>query len=764
MFESLHERGLAFRTLARLDQAPALSLAANGGSSAARSHGGARRLAERRLARSEIVVVDPSYRSPNALLDALEGTRTLRVPRAGGAAALAAALRGEPIEALHLLCAAVPHALVIGGEAVDPRATGERAAASIEALRSVFARGGEAPMLMLYGSTFASGAEGAATIQCLADRLDAAVAVTTERMESPADRATWHAKAKPRRPQRVVPVGRQTLPTAMPDRSDSRNERAERFEHTMAQLRQRLIEHRRRHNTAPEPAPPPSPARSGEVVANVAENGVEQRLQATFQQLRERVLDHRGGAPARVAVSAPAEPEAASEFDASVNAPIAPPKPRPVRERSRIVRRRADGSLLGADRGDGSSNDDPGGVVPVSTPPAEPDTQLADAVGFDQSISMAPLADPMSALHAIMATEPETEPEPEPDPVPEVEPEPEPALRHGTPPARTPGPAPRTVPTPIIGNLDTGGALHAFSVEAMVRPEPFASGEIAALGEGITLAIDGPRVRFALCWDASSVHATADLTVLGIEDPAQAPVHLVATVQEGWASLYVEGALAASVPLGAGGERAWTVRETPPSSNAFDGDIALLRLVPRALSGAEIEALRRETRAGEMATDHRWATGVLAPTSRDPDPVGAPATVNPVEDAEHVGEAPATGIVKADGDDAIPEREPDEPIVAAEPSSSAPDLAVAGAERAVVPGEALALDLPALAGCALADVVRAWPVTMPPWLKLDPLEGIAHGRVPRDHPPGTLALVVSSANSRGATATLAVTLRVTGTH
>ena len=876
MFESLHERGMASRMLARLEPGERSAQAVGGeafalGPAGCAAGHGTRRLAEARLARREMLVVDPSYRAPEALLEALEAMQTLRAPRAGGMVALAAALGGGRLDALHLLCAAVPHALIVGGEVVDPLADNDRAAEAVRALGSLFARnadGGPAPSLMLYGTSFGTGAEGARAIEALAQRIGVAVAATGERMEHAADRATWHAKARPparatrkasasvastasaverpRNADRLEPddadgakaddpgpldealgelrrrlTAHRTKPSPAPTRPPRRIETVpgdgrqdpspgrpsaaaeaasfeDRMSRTFVELQRRVAEHRaaRERMTAkdrdanPLAVPAAAKANAGEQtnppVAAASDvpspkevPSVEDRVERTFAALRQRVLDHRS------ASGGDAERENGRQAPSRVPPASKPAKParqhqaKPARQR--IVRHRADGTPL--------TPDPEKAREPIPVAPIEPT--------FEDAISMAPLADPMSALHAIMA-----KPERYAATDSSGETAPEAAGSRDAPSAPEPTEAPkpkaidaagvtgtRSLPSPVENDAeaDRGGdvaavvaaspiapsddALRAFAVEALLRPEAFAEDADIALGEGVALSVEGPRVRFAASWGAKVAAAQADLTVLGIEDPSSAPVHLIGTLGEGWLSLYVEGALAASVPLGSGAKRTWTLSDRAPETDAFDGEVALLRLVPRHLDGNAALALHARTRGGDVPGDHRWATGPLAP-AKDAEEVATPthadaSTGNAEDSSEAIVPAATMPAIAPTVIASSPAPTADEPISAPPEPDPAPavepdatPLSVAGAERRVVPGEALAIDLPALAGCALADVVRGWPVTMPPWLKLDPLEGIAHGRVPRDHPGGTIALVVTSANDRGATATLAVTLRV----
>ena len=824
MFESIHERGLAARTLAQAQPRP---LKAAVGAVAVPPSGGlegARRLAERRLARPELLVVDSSYRSPDALLEATEAMPTVRAPRSGGASALALSLHGQRVSSLHMLCGGVPYALLLGGEVIDPRAENARVQAAITGLRSLFLPNGHeggAPTLMLYGTTFGTGDEGTDAVQALADALGVAVAATSDRLENAADRPEWHAKA---RPVVVETVRTETVaPTATSPIEDDPiarlRHRAEKHRAARAQAKQRVAPAAEpKSKNALLPAPPPS---APPKIEREPERDIEDRLQQTFAELRRRVIDKRStqSSTQKTERKAPIAPTARAE---PVRAPaVVEPK------RSRIVRHRADGSPI-----DGSPSEGQGDVE------ITPRTAAAPAETFDPIMVVDPFADPMSALHALRASEARadlethephagerdaaaaatTSKEPE-----TIEPKRTDAPETAEPVRDNSGPAgcastetvqhnAQRVDQPTSGSAsasrktpdahDPGGPLQAFSVEAIVRPKPFVRDDTIEIGEDITIEFDGPRVCFAVAWDTRIVTATADLTVLGIDEPSRSPVHLLGTVGGGWASLFVEGALAASVPLrGAGDGRAWPVAERAPSLEKFEGEVSLLRLVPHAIDAGDADALCRATRAGEYGSDHRWVAGSLASKVGEgcaqSAPKSAPVVANssrtPIDTVPREAEPkPASvasppeseGTLAAGGQQTDASGKPGLPVsssLSAPPAPSAPAEAAPvgnehtkpiteaasassalGAERRVVPGEALALDLPALGGCELADVVRAWPVTMPDWLKLDPLEGIAHGRVPRDHRPGTIALVVTSANDRGSTATVAVTLRIEG--
>ena len=793
MFESIHERGLAARTLAQA-QPKALRAAVGAGTMVAPDGTeGARRLAERRLARPELLVVDSSYRSPDALLEATEAMPTVRAPHAGGASALALALQGQRVASLHLLCGAVPYALLLGGEVIDPRAENERTHAAIASLRSLFlskGHDGVSRALMLYGTTFGTGDEGENAVRALANALDVAVAATGDRLERASDRPEWHAKARPeaRNVTRSEPV--------VVDRPDDND--------PIARLRQRAAEHRAARAKAvrtPEVASLGTEASPEPIVSKDAEPDIEDRLRETFAEIRRRVIDQRPTKAPPAPRPEPRKPTALAAIP-EVRTRQAPAEPK----RSRIVRHRADGSPI-----DG----EPKRSEPPAAPVAKTMGDASPANGFEPIIALDPFADPMSALHALPRAEQSAEPkrpelaaladevqedatasgaveqaalehtiiQAEPDTMPE-----EPAV------------CASDDPTAPIADHDHGGALRAFSVEALVRPKPFARDDTIEIGEDITIEFDGPRVCFAVAWDTRIVTATADLTVLGIDEPSRSPLHLLGTVGEGWASLFVEGSLAASVPLrGAGEGRKWPVATSAPSLDGFEGEVSLLRVVPRLIDAGAADALCQATRAGEYGSDHRWVAGTLATTVGEGPAMSAPVQAVPAEASTEPSNEPSAepssaptlddAQASATDDDAaveepvtvaavktseteqdvastpVPVLDDQTAVVpeASEPSrDTASALSAMGAERRVAPGEALALDLPAIGGCELAEVVRAWPVTMPGWLKLDPLEGIAHGRVPRDHAPGTIALVVTSANNRGSTATVAVTLRIEG--
>lgn len=76
------------------------------------------------------------------------------------------------------------------------------------------------------------------------------------------------------------------------------------------------------------------------------------------------------------------------------------------------------------------------------------------------------------------------------------------------------------------------------------------------------------------------------------------------------------------------------------------------------------------------------------------------------------------------------------------------------------PGDALRLDVTELAGCALVGAIAYWPVSLPGWLSLDGVTGVASGTVPARAAGSRERIAVAVANRHGARATLALDLIV----
>ena len=221
MVATLHERALARRTGAAADAAGREQRAAAGAGGRATlgeapSGSSLRRLAERRLALREAVVLDPSYRGAGPALDDLDGMAVLRAPASGGPLALLDALAPGRFDAVHLFCAGLPAVLVLCGEVIDPLGETPRNREALEALAALFAPGVETGPrgLALYGTSFATGAGGDARAQALADTLGVPVAVTIDRAERPADPLRWHAEARPRLTARSVRAPTSAPPVA----------------------------------------------------------------------------------------------------------------------------------------------------------------------------------------------------------------------------------------------------------------------------------------------------------------------------------------------------------------------------------------------------------------------------------------------------------------------------------------------------------------------------------------------------------------------
>ena len=181
-------------------------------------------LADRHLARREAVALDASHGDPCALLTSLEAdVPTLAVAPSGGVAALADAIEGRRIDALHLFCAGTNATLELGGRTLAPHRPSAQERAALARIAVALAHAEERPVVHLYGSTFGTGGEGRAAARALTRALGAGLAATRDDGAGGDAQPEWHIELP-------APDGGARLPPGMegkPKRADRKGRTAE---------------------------------------------------------------------------------------------------------------------------------------------------------------------------------------------------------------------------------------------------------------------------------------------------------------------------------------------------------------------------------------------------------------------------------------------------------------------------------------------------------------------------------------------------------
>ena len=578
MFRSIHERGVAQRTLRHLElaRAPALARAAAGGSGGAPrqqprpEHEALRRLATLHLARREGVLIDPSFGPGDALLATLpEDVAVLRVPPGATAAALARAIGTPHLDVLHVFCAGTADRLLLGGMVVAPAEAS--AAPALEALAGAFTGSSaeSGPALQFYGCGFGEGAEGRTAAAALARALNASIAASKARAEALTEPIGWHL---------------------------------------------RLVNRGARRGGSVSDGPRNDPGQHGP--GNALSAGSEARAAPAAPP---------AGPVPLAALGIPAAAGARPASD-SVPPPAGAPSP---------------ANVPSLDHAERSAHPAPW-PAPPTAPPTVPATVHPEPVGEAASGTRevepeaAPLAgmlpgnDPFSVFASgllAVRDEPALDPTPQPaaarppsdwpEPVVDVPPTPErrePDLadrrteQHEAIVRQTAlhGPDPRgTDPREAMPEAAPELALSGLTVDALLRPSGQAGEDtVVSLGDeraGATLAVDGPCVAFSAHAEGEFARAAADLTTLGFDDPGAGLLHVAGTLRpDGWVRLHVDGALAASARLGESvrGKALWRAPARVPESR-FGGELGRLRLHGDPLDGVALADAALAARRGE---------------------------------------------------------------------------------------------------------------------------------------------------------------------
>ena len=361
MHRSIHARRLAREALERAPSGAAARAA--GGAPAAGNVSGSARvraalavLADRHLARREAVALDATHGDPAALLASLEAdVPTLAVPPSGGVEALATALEGRRIDALHLFCGGSNAALDLGGQRLAPLRPSARDRAALGRLALALAGAEGRPVVHLYGSPFGTGGEGRAAARALSRALGAAIAATRDDGTGGEAEPDWHIELP-------APEGGAQLPRERaPGRSGGR---------------------RRAHGPPTAGERSVAPARSAPAPQSAP--GADQRPGAG----RTRMPDASGPPSVEAPTVAPSDPPArhgASErAGARDGAPVsAPPAAGPPASTSSVPGRTASIGFFGADL-----------PPPVFAPARDPFSVFGGRVGLGTASPSARLVDP----------------------------------------------------------------------------------------------------------------------------------------------------------------------------------------------------------------------------------------------------------------------------------------------------------------------------------------------------------------------------------